>query len=322
MLVYAIDIGGSSVKHGLVDVGSEEVRILETFAPLALPSLEFSDLKALLFSAVRSTTRTNITITVIGISTTGTVDASGTVVSAGHFTGYRDISWSDLIKVEFPQVKVVRTVNDGRASAWAEYAASPVGIKSQIHAVVGTGVGGGIVHNGELLFGDSGQAGYIGHIKLTTEETPTCSCGSQGCAEVLASAPAIMRYFNQFAGLPEPSGSSLDTVISEARSGNKAALAAFETAGHWLGLALGNAMNVLNPSVVSVGGGAILASESIYSRCDGGPYLHAVSKGVLASAHRRVAASAQLRQGHFGNDGGMIGAARIAAVHATLSGSR
>lgn len=314
MLVYALDIGGSSIKHQLFQVTPQEARTIEAYAPLMLPSTEFAVLKSILFEALRSTIIAH-RVKVIGISTTGTVDAAGIVVSAGHFTGYRNISWSELIKAEFPQVEVVKTVNDGRASAWAEYAASPVGVRSQIHSVVGTGVGGGIVYNGELLSGDSGQAGYIGHIKLTADSTPKCSCGSEGCVEVLASAAAVVRYYNGFARCSIPvEPSSLETVVLEAKSGSEPAYEAFRTAGHWLGIGLGNAMNVLNPSVVSVGGGVVLASESIESTNDGGPYLRAVSSGVTAAAHRRVAASANLRPARFGNDGGMIGVARLAAT--------
>jgi glucokinase len=315
MLVYALDIGGSSIKQGLIEVTLEDATLVNLLPQITLPSVNFSDLKELVVEAVNSVLDSLPNVRAIGISTTGSVDPSGTVVSAGHFKDYKNISWSQLLKSHFPQIEKVATVNDGRASAWAEYCANPAGVRSHIHVVVGTGVGGGIVHNGELLQGDSGQAGYIGHIKITTEPTPACSCGSQGCVEVLASAPAIVRYVKQHAqGDAEEGSRTFDSIISEAQSGNEMAVTAFTTAGHWLGLALGNAMNVLNPSVVTVGGGVLLASESIQTTGDGGPFLRGVSAGITKAAHRRISASSSLRPARFGNDGGMIGAARLATV--------
>jgi glucokinase len=315
VLVYALDIGGSSVKHGVIKVTSTEATPVGHSASVTLPSVDFADLKNVVFDVIGKIVKDEHSIRAVGISTTGSVDRDGLVVSAGHFNGYKNVSWADLIRPAFSQIDDVVTVNDGRASAWAEYSADSSIGRSHIHVVVGTGVGGGIVHNGELMLGDSGQAGYIGHIKITTNPTPKCSCGSQGCVEVLSSGPAIVRYFNEYLGVStEERTSALDDVTAAAVSGDGAAVRAFETAGHWLGIGLGNAMNVLNPSVVSVGGGVLLASASIRGHGEGGPFLSAVSDGILVAAHRRVAASGNLRLARFGNDGGMIGAARLAML--------
>ncbi len=313
MLVYALDIGGSSVKHGLVEIGRDEATLIRSPSSTVLPSNDFSDLRTLVFEAIRSTLSSRPNVHAIGISTTGSLDVEGTVVSAGHFNGYKDVSWAKLIKPEFTQIRQVVTVNDGRASAWAEYSADPIRGKSHIHAVVGTGVGGGVVHNGELVMGDSGQAGYIGHIKVTPNRTGKCSCGSYGCVEALAAAPAIVRHFNERSEVSVDSGpGAFDVVTRKAQSGDPHAVAAFETAGYWLGVGLGNAMNVLNPAVVSVGGGVVLASQSIDQKDDGGPFMRSVGDGVAYAAHRRVCSSADLRTARFANDGGMIGAARLA----------
>lgn len=316
MLVYAIDIGGSSVKHGFFEVEAGKARLVEVLPAITLQSVEFMELEAVVLSALDAAVCGNPTLHTVGISTTGSVDPSGIVVSAGFFKGYRNVLWSQLIESRFQQIERVTTANDGRAAAWAEYSVDPPGVKAHIHAVVGTGVGGGVIYNGELILGDSGQAGYIGHIKITGEATPRCSCGSTGCVETLAAAPAIVRYFNEqsMSMIVEPGPQALDLVVKEAQAGNQRAISAFTRAGYWLGLALGNAMNVLNPSVVSVGGGVLLASEGIRSEGDGGPFLRAVSDGITEAAHRRVSGSAQLRPAQFGNDGGLIGAALIAAA--------
>jgi glucokinase len=172
---------------------------------------------------------------------------------------------------------------------------------------------GGIVYEGDLLQGESGQAGYVGHIKITFDETAICSCGKMGCVETLASGPAIVRRFNAASGYREGDGAiGLSSVCEFARRGNVTACSAFAEAGYFLGVGVGNAMDVLNPSVVTVGGGVILASESIEASGDGGPYFRAVAEGIQAAAHKRAAATANVRQSIYGNDGGMIGVALIA----------
>lgn len=313
-MVYALDIGGSSVKSCLVHVKGDQVAILERYGSARLPSRQFSDVEQIVVQAVGQVLSATPTLSAVGISTTGSVDSSGIVVSAGHFQGYVNVSWNKLLRRDFPRLERVVAVNDGRASTWAEYCANISKISSHIHAVVGTGVGGGIVYKGDLMQGDSGQAGYIGHIKITLDQTALCSCGKMGCVETLASGPAIVRHFNA-----DPSGpnddyaTAFDTVCELARKGDMTARAAFSRAGYFLGMGLGNAMNVLNPSQVTVGGGVILASESIDTLGDGGPYLRSVADGIQAAAHKRVAAAATLRQSVHGNDGGMVGAALLAA---------
>jgi glucokinase len=175
-------------------------------------------------------------------------------------------------------------------------------------------VGGGVVHNGDLILGGSGQAGYIGHIKIAIDSTLRCSCGSTGCVETLAAAPAIVRYFQEQSPGTQTEVLRLEEVTARACDGAAPAVDAFEHAGYWLGLGLGNAMNVLNPSVVSVGGGVLLASESIGRTNDGGPFMSGVARGVEAAAHRRVRASAQMLVARLGNDGGLIGAALLACL--------
>jgi glucokinase len=314
MLVCALDIGGSSVKHGVVEVNGDGAYLLAAAQSSPLVSRQFENLRSVVMDSIAGRLNEHPEISAVGISTTGSVDRSGVVVSAGHFDGYRDVSWSEVLTPIFRTLEHVETVNDGRASAWAEYMALGGREMSQINVVVGTGVGGGLVYNGELLLGEGGQAGYIGHIKVTAEPTARCSCGSTGCVEVLAAAPAVVRYWQEAGGISDDNENhSFSDVTAAALRGEESALSAFRRAGRWLGVGLGNAMNVLNPSVVSVGGGVLLASGSVSSAPAGGPYFEAVAEGLAWAAHRRIVASADLRMARFGNDGGLLGAAQLAA---------
>ena len=137
MLVGAVDIGGSSVKYGILEIGADNLSLSFPARSIELPSRDFADLKKVVFSAVRDI-RSTSRIEAVGISSTGSVDAQGVVVSAGHFRDYKNVSWSEVLLAEFPELQRVWTTNDGRASAWAEYRGGSCTGRSLIHAVVGT----------------------------------------------------------------------------------------------------------------------------------------------------------------------------------------
>lgn len=308
MRTGAIDIGGTSVKYGLVSIDAAGPTLATDFAPVVLPSNDFVTLRGIVVKAANDL-RKEFGVDRIGISTSGSVDKNEVVVSAGLFDGYANVSWADVLRAEADLARVA-VANDGRAAAWAEFSAASAGDDSLIHAVVGTGVGGGIVYNRELLLGDSGQSGYIGHIKVTQQSPIECSCGSRGCVESLSSARAIAAAYASSTG--SHTGVPLESVVQRAASGDAHALDAFRQAAWWLGYGLGDAMNVINPALVTIGGGTSLATEVALSSV-GESLLSHVTAGVKAAAHKRVFATAEIRLARFGNDGGMLGAALLAS---------
>ena len=210
-------------------------------------------------------------------------------MSAGHFEGYNNISWSNIIKENFSQIKTVKTANDGRASAWGEYVAYNNDKKSHMHVVVGTGVGGGIIYNNELLLGDSGQAGYVGHIKITPEETITCSCGKMRCLETLSSAPGIVQHFKKLTN--NEAVDNFGKIISLAEQGDNNAIQAILKGAYWLGIGIGNAMNIINPTVVTIGGGVVSAANGLINNEGRDIYFESIIDGVKYASHKRVFAS-------------------------------
>ncbi len=309
MKIYALDIGGSSIKHGLIDTNSDNIGVIFKGQNVLLPSKHFNDLETNVLKIIENALDDNNEINAIGISTTGSVDTNGVVVSAGHFEGYNNISWSKIIKENFKSINIVKTVNDGRASAWGEYVAYNNNKKSHVHIVVGTGVGGGIIYNNELLMGDSGQAGYIGHIKITSEKTIICSCGKMGCLETLASAPGIVQHYNTYSH--DERVNDFTSVVKLAMEGNQNAINAILKGAYWLGIGIGNAMNILNPTVVTIGGGVVTAADSIKVEDGEKSYFESIINGVKYASHRRVFASCEVRKARYGNDAGMIGVASL-----------
>ena len=262
MSFIAIDIGGSSIKSCRVkqDEGSFSLSSQVSTTPLKLN--EFSEIKDIVFGICRKELKDGAD-PVIGISTSGSVDNNGTVISAGHFKNYCNIRWADLLAHEFGDVRVC-TVNDGRASAWGEYSVTATKAITHVHVVVGTGIGGGVIHKGDLLKGDSGQAGYIGHIKVSPLETPICSCGKMGCVESLASAPGVVAtYTNSGNDLRLSTDIDFENLLRRFKEDPQNIADSLKKSGYWLGVALGNVMNVLNPQLVTIGGGVVVATNNV-----------------------------------------------------------
>ncbi|MGA2269042.1 MAG: ROK family protein [Bryobacteraceae bacterium] len=311
MRCLAMDIGGSSIKRALFDMVDSKVTVASPLEPIAIQSREFSALRTLVVDAVGEALRSNDGLLTVAVSTTGAVDRSGLVLSAGHFHGYENISWSDILRGRYPMLRKVLTVNDGKAATWAEYRGLGQASEVFAHFVVGTGVGGGLVCFDRLLYGDDETAGALGHMKVALNSDAICSCGRTGCVETVASGPAIVRGFASQMGVPR--SFDLDTIAEAASAGSAEALRAFEVAGSWLGVAISNVINVLNPRFITIGGGVVLASMTVGGD-EGGPYLRAAVRRARELAFEDVAQETRIVPSRYGNDSGMFGAALLAAA--------
>ena len=143
-------------------------------------------------------------------------------------------------------------INDARAFALAE---SRLGagrdVDTAVFVVIGTGIGGGIVVDGRLHLGLDGAAGEFGH-QMVLPEGPACGCGSSGCVEALASGPAIAAAAGR---------ATAEDVVEAARAGEVSAATTLARAGTFLGVAIANAIVLLSPERVVVGGGVAAAGE-------------------------------------------------------------
>lgn len=206
----------------------------------------------------------------LGLGITGMVDHKAGVWQYSPHFDVENLPVGDILqeRLNLP----VRVENDARAMAWGEhYFGVGRGVQNLAFIRVGVGIGAGIIIGGRLYRGAHGGAGEIGHT-IVDDEGSRCRCGSYGCLETRASATAIARRavrrirMGQSSMIPDLVDGNLDaviatTVIQAARAGDRLALETLVEAGRYLGLAIGNLVNLLNPSLVIVGGGTSSAGN-------------------------------------------------------------
>ena len=200
--------------------------------------------------------------------------------------------------------------NDANAAAYGEWrAGSGRGTRHFLAFTLGTGVGGGIVANGELLLGADGAAGEFGHITVDPEGLP-CGCGSRGCLESYASATATAKRFadglkSGKAALPAayskaPGEIKSADVFDLAKKGHAFAQEVLAESGRWLGIGIASLVNVFNPDAVALLGGLAGALEFMMPSI-----LREVKARGMVPARDRV----RIVAGTLGGDAGIVGAA-------------
>ena len=249
----------------------------------------------------------------VGIGAAGMVDATDGVLRFAPNLAWRDLSIASRVRgaLGLP----CQVDNDANTAAYAEYRfGAGRGYRHVLLVTVGTGIGGGIVSDGRLFRGANGFAAEIGHI-IVEPGGPLCGCGNRGCWEQLASGRAIDRMGREAASADEGSalrrlaGGDLEQisgrhVTEAARQGDEVALRIFAEAGRRLGEGIAGLVNVLDPQVVVVGGGAIVAGDLLL-----GPARASFHEAVEGPEYRpRV----PLVAAELGNDAGAVGAAALA----------
>jgi glucokinase len=200
--------------------------------------------------------------------------------------------------------------NDANAAAYGEWrAGAGKGTRHFLALTLGTGVGGGIVTNGELLLGADGAAGEFGHIVVDPEGLP-CGCGGRGCLESYASATATARRFAEGLrsgkatlppGYPRAEGEiRSEDVFELAKQEHAFARETLAESGRWLGIGIASLVNVFNPDAVALLGGLAGALEFLMPSI-----LREVKARSMAPARDRV----RIIAGSLGGDAGIVGAA-------------
>ena len=260
-MILACDFGGTKLSAAVVDTA-----VLKQSRPIWQNHLRR-------FSPPGATAETDIQMMIemgeellagerpfaIGISFGGPVDyQNGVVRLSHHVPGWENIP----LQERFTQVfnAPVRVDNDANVAALGEWRfGAGRGVMDMLYVTVSTGVGGGWILAGRPYRGVDGMAGEIGHT-VVDPSGPQCLCGKRGCVERLASGPYMAQDVAALLGLPNERVSG-ELVAEWAAEGNETAVAILERGARGLGMGIGNAANLLNPSRVVLGGGVTKSGE-------------------------------------------------------------
>lgn len=230
-------------------------------------------------------------VSAIGVGTPGLFDDDGVVTIFTNLPG-QWIGVPLLSILESAWGLSVRLINDARAFTLAEGTlGAGKGARVMAGLTLGTGVGGGILIDGELFHGASGVAGEIAH-QTVEPDGLLCGCGNRGCAEAAARAGTLIDA----TGRP-----TLEDVYRGRREGDRASAAAVERAAAALGTALANVITVVGPEVIVIGGGVVAAlGDEVLD-----PIREATLARVTLVDHDRV----RIVAASLGSEAGAVGAA-------------
>lgn len=168
--------------------------------------------------------------------------------------------------------------------------------------VVSTGVGGGLILDGRVIEGASGNAGHIGHVVVDPEDGPECGCGARGCLEAIARGPALVGWAQGQGWRPGRPDATARDLASDGVQGHPVGLAAMRRAGRALGIAIASATYLCDLEVVSIGGGLSQAGALLFEPLE--EALHAHTRLAFARQVRVVPAA-------LGQNAGLVGAAAL-----------
>ncbi|MDT0546329.1 ROK family protein [Streptomyces lonegramiae] len=309
-LIAALDIGGTKIAGALVDGGGK----LVARARRATPAQESGETVMREVTAVLdelSRTAHWSRVAAVGIGSAGPVDASVGTVSPVNIPGWRDFPLVAGVRETVGELPLT-LVGDGVAMTAAEHwQGAARGRTGALCMVVSTGVGGGLVLNGRLNPGPTGNAGHIGHISVDLDGDP-CPCGARGCVERIASGPNIARRALEGGWRPGPDGdTSAAAVAASARAGDAVARASFERAAQALAAGIAATATLVEIEVAVVGGGVAGAGDVLFA-----PLRRALRDYATLS----FVAGLEVVPAQMGTDAGLVGAAAAAAQQAALEG--
>ncbi|QEC47479.1 ROK family protein [Baekduia soli] len=307
--VIGVDLGGTKLLAGVVD------RDLNVHHRVLRHSRDGTTAEALLdalVDAVREAREAaDADVRAVGFGIPSLVDRRTGVAATTVHLPLHDLPFRDVMAERLGLPVVVD--NDANAAMLAEHRHGAArGTHTAALLTLGTGIGGGIVVDGRVVHGAHGGAGEWGHMVVDIDG-PQCSCGNAGCLEMFVSGSALGRGGLRVArGAPESGlGRALASgrevtgmlVTELAHDGDQAARDVVALMGTYLGIGLGNIVNILNPEVVAIGGAVVAAGDLLLE-----PARRVLAERALAPSRDQV----RVVPTRFGDASGMIGAALLA----------
>lgn len=335
-----VDLGGTDIKAGLVSsVGDISCRVVlptdvEVGGPKFVAARIAEAVRQVLVKAPENHRDTNEIW--IGLGAPGLIIAeTGVVHFSPNFPGWSDIPLVDYVNAELAKLDISKDVvkrssqiknyklilkgmdNDVNVMTLGEFRhGAGVGYKNIVALTLGTGVGGGVVINGQLYHGSQNTAGELGHT-IVDPNGRYCGCGNQGCLEAYAGAKNIVErtqakietgretiLLGEVTKLASDGTSLTPRQIAEAaQAGDQLAMEIFAETGRYIGIALTSIAHILNPQIAIIGGGIAEAGEKL---------LFEPIRAELSKRAMDIPARMKIVKAHLGNDAGIVGAAMLA----------
>ncbi|TWT12180.1 ROK family glucokinase [Streptococcus sp. sy004] len=312
--LLGIDLGGTSIKFGIV---TQEGDVQDKWS---IETNNLEDGRHILPDIIASIKHrwelyglTKADFIGIGMGSPGAVNREQKTV-----TGAFNLNWAKTQEIG----QVIETElglpfaidNDANVAALGEaWVGAGDNQSDVVFMTLGTGVGGGIIADSNLIHGVAGAGGEIGHMIVAAETGFACTCGNTGCLETVASATGIVRVARLLAEEYEgvsPIKAMIDNgddvtskiIFDEAKAGDYLSNQIVDKVANYLGLAAANLGNILNPSAIVIGGGVSAAGDFLLQR---------VETQFKRYAFPQVRQTTQLKLAELGNDAGIIGAASL-----------
>ncbi|GIG90717.1 ROK family protein [Plantactinospora endophytica] len=310
--VLALDIGGTKLAAGVMDRAGQ----LRSFVQIPTrvedgPDKVIGRLTELGHQALAGAGRDPSGIAAVGIGCGGPLDpVTGRVQGPPGLPYWDDVPIVDLVSAAYDRPAFLE--NDGTAAVLGEYRFGPWrDVAHMLYLTISTGVGGGLVLDGQVYRGAAGNGGEFGHVVIDWNGR-LCGCGQRGCVEAYASGSSIARRAVEALAGDEPSSMrglpsvTAETVSTHARHGDPLARLVWDETTAALGRAVAVMINVVEPQLVVLGGGVTRAGDTL---------LLPVRHGALSQAMRPAGAAARVELSAHGDAVGVVGAAASAFLH-------
>jgi glucokinase len=306
-----VDVGGTKVLGGVVDVDG---RVL-AHARRDTPRQGGAELTETIADVAQELMKA-FAVGSVGISAAGFVSSDRkTMLASPNIASWNGVDLEHELSEQIGLSVVIE--NDANSAAWGEARfGAGRGEDHLMLLTIGTGIGGGVIVNGELYRGAFGTAAEFGHMRVVPEGH-LCGCGARGCFEQYASGKALLRHAREAINAsPEVARNLLSLgdgtsegvtgkhITDAAHEGDPVALAAFNTTAQWLGAGIASLSVVLDPACVIIGGGVIDAGEILLT-----PTRAAVERYMpFAGKHP----TPKIIAAELGNEAGLVGVADLA----------
>lgn len=304
---FGVDLGGTTVKLGFFDTEGNVLDKWEIKTRTENGGVNIlPDIAEAIKGKMAEKSVVKEDVVGVGIGVPGPVDSKGIVHKCVNL-GWGVFNINEELSKHLDGI-VVKGGNDANVAALGEmWKGGGQGFDSIVVVTLGTGVGGGIIVDGQILTGATGAAGEIGHIHVDDEETEVCGCGNTGCLEQYASATGVVRIANRVLAkntketcLKAGEVSAKD-VWDAVKAGDAVAVEIAEQFGEYLGKGLASVAGVMNPEAFVIGGGVSKAGEVLLD------YIRKNYTPVVFHASRDV----EFKLATLGNDAGIYGAAKL-----------